>query len=280
VWALTIPACTESGAATEETAARRAQLGLLAVEAAAQATVAGEGCGVLLEGPGDPATLRRAQEASLWLARQVAQPLSRPLEFAGAASLAVHLTEWPTGTTAACRCQYHPQDPRELREAQERNLLRLAAACRAQGRELLLEISSGGAGALQGDTDARALTRLYELGIRPDWWALEPQRRDTSWESCARVIGASDPYCRGILVTLRVPLVEQVPLVTAAAASPVVRGFIAGSSIVDNVAAAWLSGQTSAESVIAGITERFRALVEAWSALRDPRRDRRDGGGR
>ncbi|HEY2275600.1 MAG TPA: 5-dehydro-2-deoxygluconokinase [Steroidobacteraceae bacterium] len=280
VWALTIPARAASGAATEEAAERRAQLELLAVEATAQAAVAGERCGVLLEGPAVPATLRRVQEASLWLARQVAQPPSRPLEFAGAASLAVHLSEWPTGVTAACRCQYHLQDPRELREAQERNLLRLAAACRAQGRELLLEISSGGAGALQGDTDARALTRLYELGIRPDWWALEPQRRDTSWESCARVIGASDPYCRGILVTLRVPPVEQVPLVTTAAASPVVRGFIAGSSIIDDVAAAWLSGQRSAESVTAEIAGRFRALVEAWSAIRDPRLDRGDGGGR
>ena len=280
VWALTIPACAESGEAAEQAAQRRAQLELLAVEAAAQAAVTGEGCGVLLEGPVGPAALRRAQEASLWLARQVAQPRSRPLEFAGAASLAVHLSDWPTGVTAACRCQYHPQDPRELREAQERNLLRLAAACRAQGRELLLEISSGGAGALQGDSDARALTRLYELGIRPDWWALEPQRRDTSWGSCARVIGASDPYCRGVLVTLRVPFVEQVPLVTAAAASPVVRGFIAGSSMIDDVAAAWLSGQKSAESVTALITQRFRALVEAWSAIRDPRLERRDGGGR
>ena len=282
VWALTIPARAEpdEAVAAAEAARRRSQLEQLALGAAAQVATGRAGFGVLLEGPAGTTTLRRAQEAGLWLARQVAQPASRPLEFSGAGSLAVRLAEWPTGVTAACRCQYHPQDPRELREAQERNLLRLAAACRAQGRELLLEIAAGGAGALQADTEARALSRLYELGIRPDWWALEPQRRGTSWESCARVIGAGDPYCRGILVTLRVPAGQEAPLVAAAAASPVVRGFIAGGSIIDDVAAAWLSGQRSAESVIAEIAGRFRALVDAWSAVRDPRLDRVDGGGR
>jgi 5-dehydro-2-deoxygluconokinase len=284
VWALAVPAPQAEPAAAEhageKAAQRRSRLELLAVQAVAGVASGRAGFGVLLEGPAGAATLRAAQEAGLWLARQVAQPLSRPLEFAGAASLAVHLTEWPTGVTAACRCQYHPQDPRELREAQERNLLRLAAVCRAQGRELLLEISSGGAGVLQADTDGRVLSRLYELGIRPDWWALEPQRRDTSWESCARVIGASDPYCRGILVALRVPRAQEAPLLSGAAASPLVRGFIAGGGIIDDVAPAWLSEQTSAESVTAEIAERFRALVEAWSAMRDPRLDRADGGGR
>jgi 5-dehydro-2-deoxygluconokinase len=277
VRALAVPAAAEPGEATPEAAQRRSRLELLAAEAAAQVAAGHTGLGLLLEGAAAPATLRRAQDAGLWLARQVAQPLSRPIEFAGAASLAVHLTEWPSAVTAACRCQYHSQDPRELREAQERNLLRLAAACRAQGRELLLEISAGGAGALQGDSDARALARLYELGIRPDWWVLEPQRRGTSWESCARVIGASDPYCRGILVALRAPAAQQLPLVAAAATSAAVRGFIAGGSIIDDVAPAWLAGQKSAESVIAEISERFRTLVEAWSAARDPRLDRADG---
>jgi len=239
------------------------------------------GFGVLLDGLSSLAALRAAQGGgSLWLAREVAQPLARPLEFAGGASLAVQLTEWPTGVSVACRCQYHPQDPRELREAQERNLLRLAAACRAQGRELLLEISPGGAGGLRADTEARVLSRLYELGIRPDWWVLEPQRHDMSWESCARVIGASDPYCRGFLVALRAPLEREAPLLAAAAASPVVRGFIAGGSILDDVAAAWLSGQMSAESVIAEIAGRFRALAEAWISVRDPRFDRPEGGER
>ncbi len=276
VLALAIPA-----GAAQQPAEQRPRLELLAVEAAAQVAAGREGFGfgVLLDGTPAPAALRAAQGRSLWVAQQVARPLSRPLEFAGAASLAVHLTEWPAGVTVACRCQYHPQDPRELREAQERNLLRLAAACRAQGRELLLEVSPGGLGVLRADTEARVLSRLYELGIRPDWWALEPQPRDMSWESCARVIGASDPYCRGILVALRAPLEPEAPLLATAAASPIVRGFIAGGSILDDLAPAWLAGQMSAESVIAEIVERFRALAEAWMRARDPRLDGPERGG-
>jgi 5-dehydro-2-deoxygluconokinase len=250
------------------------RLGPLAVEAAARVAAGRTGFGVLLDAASDPSLAHAACGQGLWPARQVAQPLSRPLEFAGAASLALHLTEWPTAVAAACRCQYHPQDPRELREAQERNLLRLAAACRAQGRELVLEVSPGGLGVLRADTEARVLSRLYELGIRPDWWVLEPQPRDMTWESCARVIGASDPYCRGILLALRAGGEEQSALLATAAASPIVRGFIAGGSIVEEVAPAWLAGEMPAESVIERIAERFRALVEAWIAVRDPRFDR------
>lgn len=260
VWALAAPA--------------EPRLGPLVVEAAAQVAAGRTGFGVRLDAASDPAVAHGASGRGLWLAREVAQPLSRPLEFAGAASLALHLTEWPTAVTAACRCQYHPQDPRELREAQERNLLRLAAVCRAQGRELALEVSPGGSGVLRADTEARILSRLYELGIRPDWWVLEPQPRDMSWESCARVIGASDPYCRGVLVALRTPGKHEAALLATAAASPIVRGFIAGGSIVDEVAPGWLSGEMSAEAAIAHMAERFRALVDAWIAVRDPRFDR------
>lgn len=281
VWALALPARAGTRQAPRTAAAPAEQsLGLLAVEAAAQVAAGRTGLGVLLDATSSPEALHAAQGQGLWLAREVAQPLSRPLEFAGAPSLAVQLAEWPTAVTAACRCQYHPQDPRELREAQERNLLRLAAACRSQGRELALAVSPGGSGVLRADTEARVLSRLYELGIRPDWWVLEPQPRDMTWESCARVIGAADPYCRGVLVALRTPREQETALLATAAASPIVRGFIAGGSISDEVASAWLSGQMSAESVIAHIRERFRALVDAWIAVRDPRFDRAEGGGR
>ncbi|HEV2228626.1 MAG TPA: 5-dehydro-2-deoxygluconokinase [Steroidobacteraceae bacterium] len=281
LWALALPAPIGAGEAprvAEEPAERR--LERLAVEAAARVAAGRTGFGVLLDSTSSAAALHAAQGKGLWLAREVAQPLSRPLEFAGAASLAVHLTEWPTGVAAACRCQYHPQDPRELREAQERNLLRLAAACRSQGRELALEVSPGGSGVLRADTEARVLSRLYELGIRPDWWVLEPQPRDLTWESCARVIGAADPYCRGILVALRTPGDEERALLATAAGSPIVRGFIAGGSMIDQVAPARLSREMSAESVIARMAERFRALVDAWIAVRDRRFDRPEGGGR
>lgn len=279
VCALSVPALAQARQPPSAAGEPPVRFELLAVEAVAQVAAGRAGFGVLLAGAPDPATLRTAQGKRLWIAQQVAQDLSRPLEFAGAASLAARLVEWPTGLTVACRCHYNPEDPRELRDAQERNLLRLAAACQAQGRELLLEISAGGGGGLRRDTDARVLSRLYELGIRPDWWALEPGPRGVAWESCARAIGANDPYCRGVLLALRAPTEPEAPLLAAAAASPIVRGFVAGGSIFEDLAPAWLTEQMSAESLTAGIAERFHALTEAWSGVRDPRLDHLARGG-
>jgi 5-dehydro-2-deoxygluconokinase len=279
VYALAIPALAQARQPPGEARGSSVRFELLAVRASAQVAAGRAGFGVLLDGTPDPAALGAAQDNRLWVAQQVAQDLSRPLEFAGAASLAAHLVEWPTGLTVACRCHYNPEDPRELRDAQERNLLRLAAACQAQGRELLLEISVGGGGGLRKDTDARVLSRFYELGIRPDWWALEPGPRGVAWESCARVIGGSDPYCRGVLLVLRGPIGPKAPLLAAAAASPVVRGFMAGGSIFEDLAPAWLTEQMAAESLTAGIAERFHALVEAWIGVRDPRLDHLERGG-
>jgi 5-dehydro-2-deoxygluconokinase len=204
----------------------------------------------------------------------VERPGSRPLEFERADSLAAHLIDWPTDLTVKCLCLYHPDDPPELRHAQERNLLRLAAACRAQGRELLLEIIAGEQGETRQDTVARVLSRIYELDIRPDWWKLEPQASTNAWERCAEVIARNDEFCRGIVVGLDAPMEQLTRSLAPAAASPIVRGVAVGRTILASAAQAWLSGQISDEAAIEDIAERFRALVEVWSSARDPRLDR------
>jgi len=229
---------------------------------------------VLLDGTHGAAALRDAERAELWLAQPVERPASRPLEFE-AASLAAHLEPWPAALTVKCLCLYHPDDRAELRGAQERNLLRLAAACRAQQRELLLEIAAGGHGELEESTTARVLSRLYELGIRPDWWGLEPQPGASAWERCAAVIAANDEYCRGALVCgLDEPPERIARALALAAAVPLVRGLVAGGSILTGGAQAWLAGEKSDETATVEIAARFAALVEVWSNVRDPRLDR------
>ena len=51
----------------------------------------------------------------------------------------------------------------------------LFEAARKVGRELLVEIIAGKHGTVDDGTIARALEELYALGIKPDWWKLEPQ---------------------------------------------------------------------------------------------------------
>ena len=253
--------------------ARLARFKVLALEAAAQVADGREGFGVLLDGRHGAAALRQAAHTGLWLARPVEKPGSRPLEFE-AASLAAHVLQWPARLTVKCLCLYHPDDPAQLRQAQELSLLRLAAVCRAQGRELLLEIIAGKSGELHEDTIARVLSRLYELDIRPDWWKLEPQPTAAAWQRCAQVIATGDEFCRGILVLgLDAPLPQLARSLELAAQCPLVRGFAVGRTIFADAAQAWLAGQTSDAAATAQMAGRFSVLVNAWTSARDPRLD-------
>ena len=253
---------------------RLARLMVLAVDAVERVAAGRGGFGMLLEGTHGRAALRHAARGKLWLARAVGRPGSRPLEFE-ADSLAAHLQQWPRLLTVKCSCRYHADDPPELRKAEERNLLRLAAACRAHGLELLLEIVTGESAEPGEDTTVEVLSRIYQLGIRPDWWGLEPQPSINAWQRCAQVIAGQDEYCRGILVSvIDAPPERLARSLAIAAAVPIVRGLAAGRSIFAGAAKAWLSGQMSDEAAIADIAARFEALVEIWSSVHDAQPER------
>jgi 5-dehydro-2-deoxygluconokinase len=248
---------------------RVSRLQVLAVEAVDRVAAGREDFGVLLDGGYGVAALQRATQRNLWLARRTARPGSRPLEFDAAPSLATHLNEWPMNVAVECRCFYHPDDPLASRLAQERELVRLAAACRAQRRELVLEIVAGKAAKLGEDTVARALSRLYALGVRPDWWQLEPQASADAWQACADVIATQDSFCRGILVDGQDASLDDLSrALELAAVHALVRGFVVGRTIFATATEEWLSGRLSDEAAIAEMAGRFKALVDLWNAAR------------
>lgn len=249
---------------------RLARIAQLTVDAIAREAGGREGFGVLLgRDVQDSATLRDATAAGLWVARAAGEGSGRPLEFQRRGSLAATLTEWPTALTVTCRCEFRTDDPPELLRTQERELLRLAAACRAQGRELLLDLGVGGEGA-HGSGAAELLTRIYQLEVRPDWWRLEPLPCAADWEQCQAVVQRHDPLCRGILIGLEAPIAAQVQL---AATVPLVRGIAAGRAILASTAQAWLSGRLSEAATVEEIAGRFRVLANLWSSARDPMLD-------
>jgi 5-dehydro-2-deoxygluconokinase len=267
----TLPESTASAAATRQ---RLEHFGRLAMDAVAHVAAGREGFGVALAATSGVAAVPLNLRDLLWVARTVHPREARSQEVGSEGSLAVQLNEWPIGITAHCRCEVHPDDARELREAQERALRNLAAVCHAQGRELLLELGCGATGAAHTDTVTRALARIYALDVRPDWWLLEAQPDTLSFEDCARVISANDGYCRGILLRLG-EASEFAAALEVAAAVALVRGFVTGGSIIGGAAAAWLAGQLSEEAVRAQVAERFGALADLWSAARDRGHDRR-----
>jgi 5-dehydro-2-deoxygluconokinase len=236
------------------------QFKVLAVDAAARVARARPGFGTLLDSTYGQKALYKAAKAGLWIGRPVEKPGSRPLDLEP-----MNLAEWPVTHTVKCLCFYHPDDGAELKARQERELLRVHEAARSAGRELLIEIIAGKHGPLEDGTVAAVLARLYALGIKPDWWKLEPQKSAAAWREIEKVVSANDPYCRGVVM-----LGLEAPEAELAAAfritTPVVRGFAIGRTVFADAAQKWLSGKMTDEQAVADMAARFERLVTNWDS--------------
>lgn len=236
----------------------------LAVKAAAQVAGGRDGFGMLIDGTHGREALFDAAGHPFWIGRPVEKPGSRPLRFE-TSDLGSHLVEWPVIHTVKCLCFYHPDDPAELKREQEEKLVALYDACRTVGRELLVEIIAGKNGPLTDTTVSGIIERLYGLGIKPDWWKLEPQASTAAWDNIAAAIAAGDAHCRGVvLLGLEAPEDELIAAFSAAATSPVVKGFAIGRTIFADAAERWLSGTMSDAAAVDDMAARFRRLVDAW----------------
>ena len=167
--------------------------------------------------------------------------------------------------TIKCLAFYHPDDPQALKDEQAQTLRTLYEAARKVGRELLVEIIAGKNGPMDDMTIARAMTELYALGIKPDWWKLEPQASAKAWENITAVVEKNDPWCRGVvLLGLDAPEAELAKGFAAVAGQPIVKGFAVGRTIFSNAAQKWLRGEMDDEQAVADMTARFQALVDIW----------------
>jgi 5-dehydro-2-deoxygluconokinase len=242
---------------------------VLAVQAAARVADGRPGFGMFIDGRYGREALFRAADHKLWIARPVELTGSRPLDFEYGGSLGTHLIEWPTSQVIKCLCFYHPDDPEELRLRQERELLRVYDACRTLSRDLLVEIIAGKHGILRDDTIPRVIQRIYDIGIKPDWWKLEPQKSAAAWAAISETVKRNDDYCRGVMVLgLEAPFEDLVESFRACAEVPVVKGFAVGRTIHIDPARAWLAGKISDAEAVDQMAERFSSLVTAWTDAR------------
>jgi 5-dehydro-2-deoxygluconokinase len=242
---------------------------VLAVQAAARVADGRPGFGMFIDGRYGREALFRAADHKLWVARPVELTGSRPLDFEYGGSLGTHLLEWPTAQVIKCLCFYHPDDPEDLRLRQERELARVYDACRTLGRDLLIEIIAGKHGPLLDDTIPRVIQRIYDIGIKPDWWKLEPQKSATAWSAISEAVQRNDGYCRGVMVLgLEAPFDDLVESFRACAGVPVVKGFAVGRTIHIDPARAWLAGRISDAEAVDQMADRFARLVAAWTEAR------------
>jgi 5-dehydro-2-deoxygluconokinase len=186
--------------------------------------------------------------------------------------VATELAQWPLNHVVKCLVFYHPDDPVELRDRQERQLLRLFDACRKTRHELLLEVIMPPESVVETSTIARAVRRLYAIGIRPDWWKLEPIADPSSWREIEAVVTSEDPFCRGVVVLgLSAPEPELIASFDAAAPFSVVKGFAVGRTIFYDAAREWFAGRIDSAAAVQDMSGRLSLLAQAWRRASGPR---------
>ena len=244
-------------------------LKVLAVAAAAKVANGRPGYGMLLDEKYGREAFFAAAKQPFWIGRPVELPGSRPLRFEFSNDIGSQLVDWPVTHCIKALSFYHPDDPAELKKDQQETLRGLFDASRRVGRELLIEIIAGKNGTLKDDTVARAVTELYALGIKPDWWKLEPQGSAEAWANIAGVIAKNDTFCRGIVMLgLDAPEAELAAAFKAAAGVPAVKGFAVGRTLFGEVAEKWLAGKMTDEAAVADMAARFQRLCDLWQSGR------------
>ncbi|WP_118180620.1 bifunctional 5-dehydro-2-deoxygluconokinase/5-dehydro-2-deoxyphosphogluconate aldolase [Paraburkholderia phosphatilytica] len=214
--------------------------------------------------------LNAATGRGWWIGRPVELPGSVPLVFDHGRSIGTALTAWPREHVVKCLVQFHPDEPIEQRLEQEAQLRALYDATQASGHELLLEVIPPRNAGLPSkpDTVYRALKRLYNIGLFPEWWKLEPMEA-SQWQAIDALIAERDPYCRGVVLLGLSAGVEQLSEgFRAAAESKACKGFTVGRTIFHEPSHAWLAGQIGDDELIARVRRTFETLIGAWRTAR------------
>ena len=118
-------------------------------------------------------------------------------------------------------------------------------------------------------TVARAIRRLYAIGVRPDWWKLEPVADPAAWREIESAVNENDPLCRGVvLLGLSAPEAELLASFAVAAPFPIIKGFAVGRTIFYDVARDWLSDRLDDDAAVRALAGKLTVLVEAWRRAR------------
>ena len=261
--------CREAGA--DES--RIPRLKALLVEAVAATERAGQlhgHIGLLADDRYGQDALNAATGRGWWIGRPVEVPGSNPLEFERGRSIGTQLVSWPKEHVIKCLVAFDPDADPMHRIEQETQLIALYDAAKASGHELLLEVIPPGCtdGAQRDELVLRSMKRIYNLGIRPDWWKLCPPCRD-AWAAVDALVEERDPYCRGVLLLgLNAPAQTLAEGFADAMESRSVRGFAVGRTIFIEPATAWLAGSIDDATLVAQAKAAFERMIALWREAR------------
>lgn len=212
--------------------------------------------------------LNAATGRGWWIGRPVEVPGSNPVVFDRGRSIGTTLVSWPAEHVVKCLVQLHPDQAVDVRLENEAQIGALYEAVQASGHELLLEIIPPSAPGVEPDTVFRAIKRLYNIGIHPEWWKLAPLA-PAQWRAIDALIAERDPHCRGVLLLgLHADADTLAAGFRDAAASASCRGFAVGRTIFHAPSRAWLEGAIDDATLVRRVRDTFEALIDAWQAAR------------
>lgn len=208
--------------------------------------------------------LNAATGRGWWIGRPVELPGSYPLQFDRGRSLGTTLQSWPQEQVVKCLVQFHPDDAIPRRLEQEAQLRTLYDAVQISGHELLLEVIPPKELTRAPDTVHRELKRLYNLGIYPEWWKLEPMSV-AQWTAVDALITERDAYCRGVLLLgLNASIDALASAFRDARSSKTCRGFAVGRTIFQEPSRRWLCTEIDDDALVAQVRDGFETLIRLW----------------
>jgi 5-dehydro-2-deoxygluconokinase len=251
--------------------ARLARLKNLFVEAVGETEAAlglAGRIGILCDDRYGPDALNAATGRGWWIGRPVELPGSNPLVFDRGRSIGTNLIAWPQEHVVKCLVKFHPDDDIGNRLEQEAQVRALYDAVQASGHELLLEIVPPQELPRAPDTVLRAIKRLYNLEVFPEWWKLEPMPAG-EWSAIDALIAERDPYCRGVLLLGQAADPAALAAGFAEArASRTCRGFAVGRTIFHEPSRKWLAGELDDAALVRSVRANFEVLIRAWRNAR------------
>ena len=224
--------------------------------------------GVLIDDTYGQDALNDVSGRGWFIGRPVEVPASRPIELEGGRSIGSRLKNWPLEHIVKCLVFYHHGEEAGLKQAQERQMQELYAACQASGHQLLLEIIPPQDCPASDQSMAQTLEHLYDIGLQPDWWKLPPQT-DVGWQAITTLLAKRDPYCQGVLLLGLAASMEAVKQGFAIAAQhPVCKGFTVGRTLFAEPVRQWLSGQANDQQLVDAVAANYIELIKTWRSYR------------
>jgi 5-dehydro-2-deoxygluconokinase len=244
---------------------RLRDLKMLLARAFRQVAEGDPAAGILIDDVYGEEALEELTGSGVWISRAAEVAGSRPVQLVSGLNPGATIRTWPEEHVVKCNLYMHPDDDPEMKERQERNVFQLYDACIRNDRRLLLEVQAPSGSGYGDDDMVELLGRFYEIGVRPDWWKLPPNKDPEVWKRIGDVVRERDPYCAGILVLGQALEEENLAEFFAATASePRCNGFAIGRSIYGAEARRWLAGEISDEQLSSSVAERYSSMVSLW----------------